>query len=143
MSLQIRNNQVVRSWERFTINTFAEAVGVCRQTVYQWVCRGKLNLDQLPYDVITDFWNMRTECTECGKRSMRGKYFGGGVGIQRYCQHCGQPRLKIGITYYVDQYIGNDSNDGVTAQTAFATSSKAMCRARSERDSIVYLKAGL
>jgi len=139
MSLQIRNNQVVRSCDRFTSPTFAEAVGVHRCTVDYWQRKRKykLNLDQPPYDVIIDFWNMKTECVDCGKRSMQG------MGIERYCQHCGQPRLKIGITYYVDPYVGDDGNDGVTAQTAFASSSKAMCRSRGERDSVVYLKAGL
>lgn len=139
MALRIRNNQVVRSLDRFTSATFAEAVGVHRCTVDYWQRKRKykLNLDQPPYDVIIDFWAMRTECTECGKRSMQG------VGVERYCPHCGEPRLKIGITYYVDQHVGDDGNDGVTPQTVFASSSKAMCRARGERDEIVYLKAGL
>lgn len=131
--LMIQEGKVCRFEDRFTEARFAEAVGVSRATVNYWVHKGKINLDQKPYEVILQFWRMRTECTRCGKRTQPG------IGIERWCPHCGEPRLKIGITYYVDRAAGDDGADGVTSSSAFETSSKAMCRARERKDRIRYL----
>lgn len=133
--MRIEDGVIRTDAEHFTLNSFAEATGVYRQTVRYWILQGKIDLNKTPYDVILDFWNMRTECTECGRRTTPG------IGIERWCPHCGQARLKIGITYYVDHAKENNSEDGVTRNTAFETSSKAMCRARYKDDRIVYIQS--
>ena len=129
-TMRIEDGMVKVEYEKFTRNTFAKATGVSKATVAFWEIQGKLDLSKPPYQVILDFWNMKTECAACGKRTNPG------IGIERWCPHCGEARLKIGITYYTDQNHGHDSNDGVTPDTAFETSSKAMCRARDKHDRI-------
>ncbi len=135
--MKIVNNKVVIEYARFTRQSFAVAVGVYPQTVDYWIRYRGLDLDQSPYEVIKQFWNMRTECTECGKQTKPG------MQSERWCPHCGTERLKIGITYYVHYYTGNDddqnNNRGVTSDKPFKTTSKAMCRSRFFNDNIIYL----
>lgn len=134
-TLKIIDDKVITEEERFTITTFAKAVGVYRATVDYWIKKGKINLDQNPYDVIKQFWEMPGECTRCGKRVVPG------MGHRRWCE-CGEPRLKIGVTYYHNHVDGSDENDGVTYKSPFRTSSKAMCAARKKEDRIIDANRG-